>query len=136
MPVVYGENNGNEPCQVRQSLLSLTGNWLTAAGKARTKKKGKNNMMQKTIDEILVDFEGEMDEAELSAYVQRGRQKYGKALRGIKCIQDGEYVEITYDVKPQRFHRLRRITGYLVGDMNRWNNGKRAEEKDRVKHDV
>lgn len=93
-------------------------------------------MAQTTIEEILVDFQGEMDEAELSAYVQRGRQKYGKALRGIQCVQDGEYVEITYDVKPQRFHRLRRITGYLVGDMNRWNNGKRAEEKDRVKHDV
>lgn len=31
--------------------------------------------------------------------------------------------------------RIRRITGYLVGDMNRWNRGKKAEEKDRVKHD-
>ncbi|MCL2085550.1 anaerobic ribonucleoside triphosphate reductase [Candidatus Saccharibacteria bacterium] len=31
--------------------------------------------------------------------------------------------------------RLRRITGYLVGDLKRWNNGKRAEERDRVKHD-
>lgn len=32
------------------------------------------------------------------------------------------------------FERIRRITGYLVGDLNRWNDGKRAEEKDRVKH--
>lgn len=32
------------------------------------------------------------------------------------------------------FQRIRRITGYLVGDMNRWNDGKRAEERDRVKH--
>ena len=30
--------------------------------------------------------------------------------------------------------RLRRITGYLVGDLKRWNGGKRAEEKQRVKH--
>lgn len=30
--------------------------------------------------------------------------------------------------------RIRRITGYLVGDMNRWNSGKEAEERDRVKH--
>ena len=32
------------------------------------------------------------------------------------------------------FERLRRITGYLVGTLNRWNNAKRAEESDRVKH--
>lgn len=30
--------------------------------------------------------------------------------------------------------RLRRITGYLVGTLERWNNGKQAEERDRVKH--
>ena len=34
------------------------------------------------------------------------------------------------------FERIRRITGYLVGTLDRFNNGKRAEEHDRVKHDV
>ena len=34
------------------------------------------------------------------------------------------------------FERIRRITGYLVGTMDHWNNAKAAEEKDRVKHDV
>lgn len=34
------------------------------------------------------------------------------------------------------FERIRRITGYLVGDMTRWNNGKIAEERDRVKHSI
>ena len=33
-----------------------------------------------------------------------------------------------------RFERIRRITGYLVGTMDRWNDAKRAEERDRVKH--
>ena len=32
------------------------------------------------------------------------------------------------------FERIRRITGYLVGTTDRFNNGKRAEERDRVKH--
>ena len=32
------------------------------------------------------------------------------------------------------FEGIRRITGYLVGTIDRWNNAKRAEEKDRVKH--
>ena len=30
--------------------------------------------------------------------------------------------------------RIRRITGYLVGDMSKWNSAKRSEEIDRVKH--
>ena len=34
------------------------------------------------------------------------------------------------------FERVRRITGYLVGTLDRFNNGKRAEEHDRVKHSV
>ena len=34
------------------------------------------------------------------------------------------------------FDRLRRITGYLVGSLDRFNDGKRAEEHDRVKHSV
>lgn len=34
------------------------------------------------------------------------------------------------------FDRIRRITGYLVGTIDRWNNAKRAEEKERVKHGV
>lgn len=33
-----------------------------------------------------------------------------------------------------RFERIRRITGYLVGDVSRWNNGKKAELDDRVSH--
>ena len=32
------------------------------------------------------------------------------------------------------FERIRRITGYLVGTLDRWNDAKKAEEKDRVKH--
>lgn len=34
------------------------------------------------------------------------------------------------------FERIRRITGYLVGTLDRFNNAKRAEEHDRVKHEV
>ena len=34
------------------------------------------------------------------------------------------------------FERIRRITGYLVGTLDRFNNGKRAEEHDRVMHSV
>ena len=33
-----------------------------------------------------------------------------------------------------KFERLRRVTGYLSEDVSRFNNAKRSEEKDRVKH--
>lgn len=33
------------------------------------------------------------------------------------------------------FERIRRITGYLVGTLDRFNGAKRAEVEDRVKHD-
>jgi ribonucleoside-triphosphate reductase len=32
------------------------------------------------------------------------------------------------------FERIRRITGYLVGTMDKWNDAKRAEERHRLKH--
>ena len=35
-----------------------------------------------------------------------------------------------------KFERIRRITGYLVGTTDRFNNAKRAEERDRVKHGI
>lgn len=38
--------------------------------------------------------------------------------------------------KGVKFERIRRITGYLVGTLDRWNNAKQAEERDRVKHGV
>lgn len=36
----------------------------------------------------------------------------------------------------QPFERIRRITGYLVGTLDKWNDAKKAEERDRVKHNV
>ena len=34
------------------------------------------------------------------------------------------------------FERIRRITGYITGSLDRWNDAKKAEERDRVKHDA
>lgn len=38
--------------------------------------------------------------------------------------------------KNVKFERIRRITGYLVGTLDKWNDAKKAEERDRVKHNV
>ena len=51
----------------------------------------------------------------------------------ISAAEDGN-VSLDYKLRPAKFERIRRITGYLVGTIDRWNNAKRAEEDDRVKH--
>lgn len=38
--------------------------------------------------------------------------------------------------KGVKFERIRRITGYLVGTIDKWNDAKKQEEQDRVKHSV
>ena len=80
---------------------------------------------------------GTLPQEEINAYIDRARFKYRREPKHIDIKVCGEDVELRYDFgEPLPFNRLRRITGYLVGDMNRWNNGKRAEEHDRVKHGV
>ena len=50
-----------------------------------------------------------------------------KGIINNECPSCGEKEEL-------KIERIRRITGYLVGSLDRWNTAKRAEEKDRVKH--
>lgn len=79
---------------------------------------------------------GELEQGEINAYIQRAREKFGRTPLGIDIKVDGEFVELTYDFGRQPFHRIRRITGYLVGSLDFFNDGKRAEERDRVKHGI
>lgn len=78
-----------------------------------------------------------MTEPEVKAYIQRAYEKFphGK-LESLTLDVDGEDVGIHYGLAPQQFDRIRRITGYLVGTLDRFNDAKRAEEHDRVKHSV
>ena len=92
--------------------------------------------MQTVIDGITVQHQQEIDHEELKNYVDRGKEKFGDNLQGITVDLDGDYAEISYDVPTVKFDRIRRITGYLVGTLDRFNDAKRAEEADRVKHSV
>ena len=79
-----------------------------------------------------------LEQKEIDAYVERARELYGEQCIGMKIeVTDDEYVNITYTLKNDiPFERIRRITGYLVGTLDKWNDAKRAEEQDRVKHTV
>ena len=77
----------------------------------------------------------EISDNEAAGYVNRYKQKK-PGLYELLLDIDGDYVDVCYKFKEsdQPFERIRRITGYLVGTLDRWNDGKRAEESDRVKH--
>lgn len=87
-------------------------------------------------DGIIVNVIG-MDEKEAEVYVDQAVKKYGNRLKEVTVQpdpDDNDYVVMNYKLT-QPFERIRRITGYLVGTLDRWGNAKRAEERDRVKHD-
>ena len=81
---------------------------------------------------------GELSQEEIDIYKAQLVEKYkDRVIKEIIFTVDGEFVDTECkfaDVQP--FLRIRRITGYLVGTLDKFNNGKRAEEKDRVKHTV
>lgn len=76
-------------------------------------------------------------EEEINAYIDYGRKKYvNRSITEMTVKTDGEFVDLQFRFADVPFDRIRRITGYLVGTLDRFNNGKRAEEHDRVKHTV
>lgn len=76
-------------------------------------------------------------EEEISAYKNYIKEKYPNDIIDEIILEfDGEDVNIETHKHSIPFDRIRRITGYLVGTLDRFNNGKRAEERDRVKHGV
>ena len=88
---------------------------------------------------VIVNVEnGTMSQEEINGYIDYlHAHNPGNTLDSLNLkICDDEYVEMTYTFEPVPFERIRRITGYLVGTVDRFNNAKRAEVEDRVKHNV
>lgn len=81
----------------------------------------------------------------LPAFAEEETQIGIHAIRSISNVKINNEIERSFYMAQQTngqiiigegrgFDRIRRITGYLVGTIDRWNDAKRAEEKDRVKH--
>ena len=78
---------------------------------------------------------GKISRDEINYYIEAAGAQYPeKHLRAIDLELDGDFVNVKYHFADVPFQRIRRITGYLVGTLDRFNNAKRAEEKNRVKH--
>lgn len=84
--------------------------------------------------QIIVN--GDLTPEEVEAYKARAIAMYsGKIIDKMTLTPAGSYIDIAYEWRTMPFERIRRITGYLVGTLDRWNDGKKAEESDRVKHE-
>lgn len=83
----------------------------------------------KIVDEGLKEL-SQFPELHYSRLIELG-------IKSFKNNEDAKKYFDRYQIKElESFERLRRITGYLVGSLDRWNDGKRAEEAARVKHTI
>lgn len=88
---------------------------------------------EKEAKEVLSEFD-QYETMHVSCLVEAGAKLIGdKAGKEAAKEYFDNYSEYFAEGK---FERLRRITGYLVGTLDRWNDAKKAEEKARVKHCV
>lgn len=84
-----------------------------------------------TFGHVVIRSDAKLSEGELEHILQEC--SCGADLAKVSATEDG--LEIRYfRTSEGRFECIRRITGYLVGTLDRWNNAKQAEEADRVKH--
>lgn len=78
---------------------------------------------------------GTITEQEKQNYIDYVQSKEpNRKIDFIEIEVDGEHVNLQYKFEEVPFQRIRRITGYLTGTLDGWNNAKKAEEKERVKH--
>ena len=91
-------------------------------------------MIINDVEVVVEDVMGvtEQEAAEYVSHVQK--RVHGRLIKLIiRPAQDTDEVTLLWTTM-EKIERIRRITGYLVGTIDRWNNAKRAEEKDRVMH--
>jgi len=96
-------------------------------------------MINTMLGEVKVLCSEDIGPKQAQALIDRVQMRNHNWLAWIDIITDEEdpnFVTLTYRFKKVPFERIRRITGYLVGSMDNWNDAKTAEEKDRVKHDT
>ena len=101
-------------------------------------------MIKKVINGVHVTVDGDdnISDNEIQNYIDKVKEEYITNYKHqelseltLTIISDDD-VKVDYKINYTRFERIRRITGYLVGTLDKWNDAKQKEEKDRVKHDL
>ena len=87
--------------------------------------------------QVKVNGIPDVSEQEIVNYIDYVKEKTDDPLKSLSISKASEGgIALDYVLRPQKFERIRRITGYLVGTIDRWNNAKQSEEHERVKHGV
>lgn len=82
-------------------------------------------------------LDGELSQREIDFYLENLKTEHpDRLIHSVVIRVDGAFVDIRYRYESVPFHRIRRITGYLVGDVEKFNDAKRSELNDRVKHSL
>lgn len=114
--IIYRSENDTQPFEKERFIKSL--------------KKYDDNVSQETIDKILEEEFGAYEPLHVTCLIEIGARVISDEEKAKEYFDNHrEWFDTTVD-----FERLRRITGYLVGTLSRWNDAKKAEEKARVKH--
>ena len=87
--------------------------------------------------EVKVVGLDDFTEQDAHKYIDYVKERVTEPVKRIevKLCDDGK-VDVDYTLQGEKFERIRRITGYLTGTLESWNNAKRSEEHERVKHNV
>lgn len=116
--IIYKNPNDAEPFNIKRFVKSLN---------------QYAKISEKEAQDALADF-AHHDTLHVSCLVETGvkliSNKANEKAAKEYFNQHAEYFD------EGKFERLRRITGYLVGTLDRWNDAKKAEESARVKHSV
>ena len=85
---------------------------------------------------MIIHNSENLPEASVRAAIAMMEQEEGRRVVeiSIRRTENPDEYGITPVFERVPFQRIRRITGYLVGDLGRFNDAKRAEVEDRVKH--
>lgn len=86
--------------------------------------------------DCLVHKVGDIPDSIVQAAIAMMEREEGRRVVeiSIRRTENPDEYGITPAFERVSFQRIRRITGYLVGDLGRFNDAKRAEVEDRVKH--
>lgn len=86
--------------------------------------------------EVKINNPENIPEEIVQKAIEMMEQEEGRSVREItiRTTENPDEYGITPVFEKVPFQRIRRITGYLVGDLSRFNNGKLAEVQDRVPH--
>ncbi|MEG0314482.1 MAG: anaerobic ribonucleoside-triphosphate reductase [Erysipelotrichaceae bacterium] len=89
----------------------------------------------KIIEGTKITSNEDLSDNEYCAYIAHIKNNNPRqSVEYLDLVFEADDVNMSYRLRPVHFEKIRRITGYLVGTMDHWNNAKTAEESDRVKH--